>query len=194
MPLSNIFSFWQKIPFLGKIVVGMSAGLLTLALLFPPTKMEVDLEGVHFSTAHSSKMYFKNVRSYYYRIQEDRQSGFTLYRHKGFSYPENSDGLRMIIIDNWRVDEAYIFFEFADHETKFFLEVPQISPDLLPLNQVNNELLYEGAKAMFLAYQKGYEVTIKSEFGISWPLVNDRRYKRAMESTLEDYFRLTGRS
>jgi hypothetical protein len=190
--LSKVFDFWQKIPFLGKIVVGMSTALLALALLFPPKKTEVDLEGVHFSTANSSKMYFKNVRSYYYRIQEDKQSGFVLYRHKGFSYPENTDGMRLMIVENWREDEAYLFFEFSDDESAFFLKVAT-SDSLMPLNQVNTTLLYQSGKALYQAASKGQSHEVFSEFGISLPLPTERRYQRALQATLEDYFRLTGR-
>lgn len=62
-----------------------------------------------FRTTQPSRLYFKNMRAYYYNQEVQPGTKVDLYTLKKFSQSDNIPLLIPTIADNWLQDEAYIF-------------------------------------------------------------------------------------
>lgn len=184
-------SKWNQIPFLTKVVVGFCIGLFGLALLFAPSPQPVDWQLVSFTTKTPDLLYFKNVRSYYYRLTEDDKSGFHLYRNKGFAFPEFEEPLRLMLVQNWRSDEAFIFFELNEAYPNGQLAWDGLQKPLALTHQ-NTEQQFEIAAQLYNALLMDVPIFLDQN-GAKTPLFDTHRYRRAVIVTLEDYFKLVGK-
>ena len=190
--LPHLKTRWSRIPILNKLVVGFCLGLFSLALLFAPEPQPVRLDEVGFSTKAPDLLYFKNVRSYYYRLTEDETSGFHLYRNKGFAFPQFEEPLRLMIVHNWRNDEAFIFFELQDSLKTASVVWDGLETPLLLHNQ-NTEQQFIIAALLYNALLAEKKIFLV-EPGRKHKLFEGHRYKRAVLVSLEDYFKLVGKA
>ncbi|MCH8554239.1 MAG: hypothetical protein LAT76_03715 [Schleiferiaceae bacterium] len=194
---SKLFSRWRRMPFLGKMVFYFVGALLALAFLFPPKATPVNYEVVSFFATQPDQIYFKNVRSYYYRLKEDKDAGFLLYRHKGFNHLSfYEDPLRLMIVHNWRIDEAYVFFETEEVDIDHGIIITLNNKEqYFTLKKLNNEGHFKVAAACYNALLQGATFQYQSEiFAAPVPLFQNQRQQRALRATLEDYFRLVGKA
>jgi hypothetical protein len=194
---SKLFNRWQRLPFLGKMVIYFVSALLALAFLFPPQSTPVNYDEVTFFATQSDQIYFKNVRSYYYRLKEDKAAGFLLYRHKGFNHLNfEEDPLRLMIVQNWRIDEAYLFFETEEVDIEHGIIIKLNNEEqFFTLKKLNNEGHFKVAAACYNALLKGATFQYQSElYTAPLSLFQTQRQKRALRATLEDYFRLVGKA
>jgi len=72
-----------------------------------------------FHTTAPSLLYFKNMRSSYYQMEEQPGSRIELYRLNRFDDTQSRPILYPIIANNWLQDEAYLFLEKNDYEKGF---------------------------------------------------------------------------
>lgn len=68
-----------------------------------------------FSTTPPSRLYFKNMRSYYYQQRTMPQTRTDLYTLKTLPTQADYPMLIPIIADNWMQDEAYLLLERNNH-------------------------------------------------------------------------------
>lgn len=143
----------------------------------------------------AERLYFKNVRSPYYDIENRRDAKMTVYRHGKRSKDTNSPTLVFSIIINQLNDEAYIFLE------PNFEELPFNVKWSIPEKNQEGEITFEGGDkfAHFEFAQKItplllenaiFEVQVKES---RIPLWVDEKEKNTVMVTIEDYQKLIGK-
>ena len=88
----------------------------------PDRKKKVDPENSKFETLDSSELFFKNMRQYYYDVEEKREAGLEIFRLQDRLDDNKQPLINLSIIFNWRVDKAYVFVEpnqFFKDSTEF---------------------------------------------------------------------------
>jgi hypothetical protein len=177
--LLKIFSYW---------LLGVIA-LVVLFSFFGPKTKSIDLKRVDFNTTSSSALYFKNLRSFYYHIEEDSSSRYHIYKLKRLE--ELNNGISLSIIHNWLLSESYIIFDWDTVAFKsglklFYKEdefVEEISLDDLDSysQYVFAAKLYEFITSDGELYFQGNKEKINPSL------------KKALKTSLKDYFKLVGK-
>ncbi len=151
-----------------------------------------------FSTTAPSRLYFKNMRSFYYRQSTKPETKIDLYTLK--KIPEKADRplLIPIIADNWLQDEAYLLLEPNDH--------PAWRADTLNIKWEDPKTGASGAIAManpnilmqldiagFLEMHlnSGHRISFLSQNNDWQPLFTQREDISNFLTTTKDYVRLT---
>ncbi|MAY84270.1 MAG: hypothetical protein CMP59_09065 [Flavobacteriales bacterium] len=161
---------------------------LTLFWAFGPKAKKIDLNEISYNTTESSTLYFRNMRAYFYDLNDDEKSGFNIYRIGSREKTESK--LHFMIIHNWRLNEAYIMLEsdLIDIE-KENLSLILVS-DTLALEAKDAEANYTFAAKLFEALERGSEVALISgsdEFSFS------ESELKSIKKSLKDYFKLVGK-
>lgn len=165
--------------------------IILIALLFPGKK--IDLRDINFRTSASAKIYFKNMRSYFYDIEENDASNYKLYRINSRE-KDSSKTFNFIIIDNWLIEETYIMLEtslvsFPDSS----LQIKYIESDkeqYIQLNEAHNEANYIFAAQLFEPLTKKKQLYLY-RLGEWIPFTQDEQ--KSLKKSLEDYFKLVGK-
>ncbi len=181
MNLKRVFFSWILVTLLGIILV---------ALFGPPPK-PIDWKTPRFSTSQSSSLYFKNLRAYYYDNIAMDSSGMEFLRIRSRNDSPISDSLQLVIVRNWRLDEAYLLFEKRDGEA--WIENFEISWTNEDKTGKIRTTGYGPEGHFALAAQLLYELDRNSEI-----FLNDaqnpmsERSKKSLKRSLKDYFKLLG--
>lgn len=180
-PLFKWFLIWS-----GSMALGVA-----LFWIFGPTAKKIDLAEVNFTTTESAVLYFKNMRAYFYDKEEEEKSGFNLYRIG--SREEGKSKLHFIIVQNWKMNEAYIMTE----SDQFDIETAPIqiicrtaSTDTISLSAPDAESNYIFAAQLFTALERDASLSIlggNNEQGI------DNAQSKSLKTSLKDYFKLVGK-
>lgn len=93
-----------------RIVLLFVASLLLLTFLFPHKPVLKNWSEFSFSTSSQSRIYFHNIRSFWYLLEEENGQGIRIHRYKKWS--QNTCGIYPMIVEQWKTDEASIYFEF----------------------------------------------------------------------------------
>ena len=99
---------WQKVnPALRYmlLVVGI---LMGLAFLFPPEEQPLDLSTARYGTTSDKRLYFQNVRSYYYHQDRQSKEPMVIYRLKKRSAALDSVSLPLDIVQNPQQGSAFL--------------------------------------------------------------------------------------
>lgn len=162
--------------------------MVGLALLFPHQQEWRDNAKLTFDTTSDSRLYFNNMRSLWYHIEEDEISGMNIYRHRDQD-SSLTDGLRCQILLQWRSDEASILFYPAGDsnalEWAFATDLDTLAFRLDTMNRDDHALagywyctrLLNGNDPEILNFNNN-------------PVTYPDREKDNLEETLLDYFRL----
>lgn len=149
-----------------------------------------------FRTTDPSHLYFKNIRSVKYTVEEQPQSRIELYRWAQFSTTPKRPILYPVIANNWLQDEAYLFLETNDFEkgfaqpltlqlaTKGDTTVVQLAP---PTPQAQHEL----ATALRKHLLQGGNVMVQAADSSFYPVLKDNRDRQYFVTTVKDYLKLT---
>jgi len=170
--------------------VAMIVGMVLFSA-FGPTAKEISLDEINFKTTESSALYFKNIRSYFYDLEEEKKSGFKIYRLS--SRPATAKNkLHFMILHNWRMNEAYIMAESEQIDkgkASMRLLIGQ-SNDTISLDGADAEANFRFAAQLFTAMEKEESVSLLS---------NDEAYSfeqselKSIKKCLKDYFKLVGK-
>lgn len=179
-----------------KLVQIFAGTMVVLVLLIFATQPEHNLlkkRELSFIVLESDALFFKNLRQYYYDKEFHEDAGYELFRHPD-QKPLDVHEPRLVILNNWLMDEAYIMFENKDG-----------SPIQAKLRVKNdgNEIVYDlqGANAnqqqQIAAEIYQSLVGSKSTFQIfkdnNWVVIWDTESKRkTINGVLKDYFKLVG--
>lgn len=163
--------------------------VMGLSFLFAPTPQPVDWSEINFHTESSSEIYFHNMRSYYYRIDEREKAPFILYRLKR----GGSGNLSFMIIENRNADEAYVYCEWGDIFNE--MDNPQVffGKDTIPEEnfvQFNNEDHYRFAARCYRSLLLREQITIRDRYNVVNQLFADKKQQKNALILLEDYFKL----
>tara|TARA_R110000868_G_scaffold236861_4_gene490927 strand:+ start:996 stop:1556 length:561 start_codon:yes stop_codon:yes gene_type:complete len=172
-------------------LLGMTAMVVLIALLFPGK--HVDLKEINFKTSSSSRIYFKNMRSYFYDSEQDKASNYQLNRISTREI-DDSNTFNFIIIDNWLLDEAYIMLEtnlvdFPDSSIKIKY-VESNEEKFIQLKEANNEANYIFAAQLYEVISRKNQLSIYQSN--KWTPFSQEELK-SLKKSLEDYFKLVGK-
>ena len=172
--------------------------MLVLMALGAPEKTELNKTGVSFQTGESAEMYFKNMRSFFYKIHEDKKSGFTIYRIKSRNVDSTSASLSYALVNNWRHDETYILTEpnpalHSLDDIQLQIEFEDGSQYLDSFYLADSYRHYLIAEQVFKAIQQDsshFQLIYNQQKVEIW---SDENERKSIRRTLKDYFKLTGR-
>lgn len=187
-----MLGIWQKFKNLSPPVqwlIIFIVMVLGLSFLFAPRPQPVDWSEISFHTQSSAEIYFHNVRSYYYRINEREKAPFILYRLKR----GGSGTLSFMIVENRQADEAYIFADIPEDIRQ--LERVTIAFDNdssweSGLGKFTNEDHFRLAARTYghlLRDEQIYLLNLKDTVD---QLFADKQQRRNALTVLEDYFKL----
>lgn len=161
--------------------------LVVCFAIFVPSQSSIHLEEIKFSTSQSSRLYFKNLRSYYYEKDEVEKPGFILHQYKS----DGEENLRFLIVDNWKHDEAYIIAESAivniDEEILQIMWTRGNESDTISLKELDAEAHYVFAAQLYdKLLQEGELAIIKKTDSFLFT----GNEKKSLKITLKDFFKL----
>lgn len=86
--------------------------LIPLAFACNPDKeTRVDANAPQFETTQQSMLFFKNVRSMSYDLEDNQRAGMFIYRFKDRQTDTMQAAVNVALMNNWRNELAYVFIE-----------------------------------------------------------------------------------
>ncbi len=191
---------YDKISPPAKWLIAFIIIVLGLSFLFAPRPHPIVLTEISFTTTSSSRLYFKNVRSYYYNIYPREKPPFTIYRLKRRIRDTNQAYLQFMIIDNQSADEAYIYAESSpvfkqyDSLAVFIPNVKDTTDRLAFLSTMISEDHYLFAGVVFTKLLRGEKVFLMNKSDTLTELFTGKKELRNASTVLEDYFKLVNKN
>ncbi|MFN7118632.1 MAG: hypothetical protein ACK4TA_17675 [Saprospiraceae bacterium] len=151
-----------------------------------------------FRTTPPARLYFKNMRSYYYQQSTEAETKIDFYTLKKFQDPEERPLLMPVIADNWLEDEAYIFFK--NDQTDLFTDTLHLqlednnNMDTLVWTKFDYEGQYLMIQQLFEALQKGHKINVYSQRKTWIPLFDNQSEYANFLRVVNDYYNLTEKS
>lgn len=186
-------------PKLGKWLIAFIIGALGIALIIGPGPATDTFYVVNFKTTSSSLIYFKNIRSFYYSINEKDKTPFVLYGYRDWNDRDTDPALEFSIISNPLMDEAYIFSKFNtaylnyDSLSLYIMGLDGSTQKKKSLKRLNNEDHYLIAATVYsnlFEEKETYLLNGEDTLGTLYP---DPRDAELAKIVLGDYFNLVGR-
>lgn len=167
--------------------------ILLAALSFPEHKPLKKLDEVSFHVQENEELYFKNIRSYYYEMEERQDAQFHLYRLKTRRKDSLTPTLNLAIVNNWKMDEAYILIEpnFKTDGGYSIILNSGNEMDTIKSEFLNTPQQYLLATKIYQTLAAEGTVTIKKEE--EYELFNDESDRQVIMRVLKDYFKLIGK-
>jgi hypothetical protein len=154
-----------------------------MSILLSPKAPEKDLMALNFKYTQSGKMYFHNIRSFYYT--RDNYRGFQRYQLKKL---EKTDvPLNFVLLENLASEELFIA-PMIDSNW-LHSEVFIASDTVFELLNSNRDYMHTLAAHIFLALENGEDVRLRNRAGETWSMQEDVYIRKGIETVLFDYFR-----
>lgn len=150
---------------------------------------KVEETSIRFRTTDATRLYFHNVRSIRYKIDEIGKDRMQVCRHKDFV--EHPPALFPVIANNHMHDEAYIVHEMADslRQGSAFLLIGKPATDTLSLTLRTHEAHYRFAQKLYNAIiaDQPLQICVKQTCD---DYLTDQEIRKAVRLVYRDYFRL----
>lgn len=166
--------------------------LIGLAILTAPESKPVDYQEVSFDTSSDSRLYFQNIRSYYYDIDRFSKKPMEIYRLKRRSSEKDEERINFDIIRTPGMDQAFIY----THIGKRFLSCDSLhlAFEMYPLQKslqmLDSEQHFEIAAMVYTSLLSEKAIYLLCKGDTLEELYLDKGAQLDVEITLEDYFRL----
>lgn len=189
--------YWEKfraLPLPAQWLVYFVLGLLILSFLFAPEVKPVDYRDISFSTTADSRLYFNNIRSYYYHIDNRSKAPTAIYNLKRRSPERDSTNLNFSIIHYPGAEEVFIFsalgkaYEQYENLKVSFIKYPN---EAERLNGIDREGHFRIAAKSYSSILDNQAVFLLNGSDTICQLFADKASLLDAEITLEDYFKLT---
>ncbi len=173
--------------------------VLGVSIIFAPRPRPVNLEEIGFSTSSSSRLFFKNTRSYYYDIYTQEKPPFVLYRLKRRIRDSSKAPLQFMIIENSMADEAYIFVENRlSQPPTAKLAIMLGATDKFPAERfaiegINNEQHQLLAAKVYRRLLQNEQMHLVNGNDTLRELFEMKKDRSNAEIVLEDYFKLVNK-
>lgn len=148
----------------------------------------------HFHTTAPSRLFFKNMRSFYYQAEETPEK---MDRYQLRKIQKDSDDLIFIpvILDNWLEDEAYIRvqpnFEYPSGDTLTIYWSAGRQEGTYTLSAAQNQDHYDFAKQLYESLLAGHQLWMLDEDRQKLLVFTDQADRANYITTLRDYYKLT---
>ncbi len=174
-----------------KFLLTIASIALLCSCMHSTTPKQPDQPDPKFRTTQPSRLYFKNMRSYYYQQSTQPSTRIDLYNLKKHKpYP-----IQPIIADNWMQDEAYILLEchaceqFPD-TLLFRKSTTQESSDTYTYAGRDPYAQLALANWLFDALQAGHKIELRT-INQEWvPILQTVPDRSAFLHVMKDYLRL----
>jgi len=164
--------------------------MFLLVIVTQPDQRPDKLKAEGFATTQSSRMYFQNIRSFYYLKSEEGGGMLEAYRLKSLFETTEAPVIPFVIYQNTLTSEAYIRVDTAFVDPRY--RQIQIEMDtmrmVLPFPDADQESQYEFGKVVYKVLRDDGSLSFLSEEGEEIPVSGQQ--KTQIKMTLTDYFRL----
>lgn len=162
------------------------AGMVGFCYITYPTYSPIKSSAYSAHVIADRRIYFMNLRRYYYEEETDSASNFRLYNLKKWPQTKEDTLFRFILIDNWLQDEMYIMPKVNDaHKTARLLT----DEKSLLLENSNAEQWHKIAITCYLALNENKKVFL-ADGATKIELFTTNETKKAALTVLEDYLKL----
>jgi len=157
--------------------------------------VKIDPGTPRYETTDASELFFKNVRSPYYDLEENEAAGMRIYRFNERMQDLSKPILHVLLAHRWKQDEVFVMVEPAGLWT---------DSDKIIVNYKNNEngdhgqleylpgnvdAQYRFAALLYLQITAGS--TFKAVIdGVEIPFLEDKKTRDAVRIPLVDFYRL----
>lgn len=166
---------------------------LSLAFLFAPEAREVNYEEVSFKTTSDSRLYFNNVRSYYYKIDRFSKKPMEIFRLKRRSAERDSFSLNFAMAHYPGGENAFITLEIGrafEQCDSLYVKFEKY-PDPEPLKLIDGEQQFKVAAKVYSSIIAEQAIYLYCGQDSLKQLYTDKASELDAEIVLEDYFKLT---
>ncbi|MCU0446177.1 MAG: hypothetical protein MUE85_14820 [Microscillaceae bacterium] len=155
------------------------------------------IKQANFKTRPDTEIYFKNVRQLYYDREEQTNTKLNLYRFAQRSKTDQKPAINLVIVHNWRYNEAYLLVE----TNNFFPKTPPFKLFWRNKNGRDGTIFFEnGDKTAHFAFANALYQGVLDEYvfyqsvrGQEVTILNSRVEREAIRITMLDYLKLTGK-
>lgn len=174
--------------------------LFLLVAACSPTGSPTEAPAVdrRFRTSVPSQLYFKNIRSTSYQLEEDERTQTNHYTLRNVPDTARTPFLVATIIENWLHDQAYLSLSWRalPHEVDLPITFVQLSAagEVDTLMQWHDQRWgsqYEIAGLVHEKLQLSQQITIQGINGQITPVFKDGDAQRAFQITYVDFLNLT---
>ncbi len=146
----------------------------------------------------SARLYFRNIRSYYYDIKPHEASHFILYQLKSRERDTLITHLDFTIVENILRGEAYIYLDLSTPgkqyaQARVLLSNYSSPSEAEPLYDLNNEGHFRTAAFIWKGLLQDEKFYLLDGLDTITEFLNNPRHRSNAEIVLEDYFKLTGK-
>lgn len=166
---------------------------LALSFLFAPEPQVVDYEAVSFNTTSDSRLYFNNVRSYFYKIDRFSKKPMQIFRLKRRVPERDSLSINFSIAHYPGAEQAFIIVEPGKAYEQCDSLVVKFDkyPDSEPLKLINGEQQFKLAAKVYSSLLEDSGIFLCCGSDTLQRLYQDKSSQLDAEIVLEDYFKLT---
>lgn len=161
----------------------------------PDKDRVLDSENLRTKTSDPSVLFFKNVRSPFYSLEENKEAGVNIYRLTDELESQRPNDIGFSIIHSWKTDNAYIFVEPKGvYDSLSLLEIKAMQNDsshsLIKYSEGNavEQALFASKIYNEMISGSSFELLHENESVELW---NKPKRKEAIRILLYDYFNLT---
>jgi hypothetical protein len=154
---------------------------------------QIDVNDFRVNTTDASELFFKNVRSTYYKVEENEAAGLRIYRKN--SWEGTRAILPLAIVVSWKQDKAFVLVEpkeplsATDPITIHWKNEAEGSKGTIQVTLNNHKAHFELAVALYNKILE--ECSFMLEHGGSEITILDTEEKReSFRVSMYDYFRL----
>jgi len=155
----------------------------------------LDPNEVRFETTDASKLFFKNTRRSFYKLEEIPDAKLEVFRWKG-EWNNALPQLTLALVNNWRYDEAYLliepnaFIDLNNLKLRWKSETGEIGEIRFEPGNKTNHARFAGLVYQQLRNESQFEVWADGKWQ---PFFTDADSQEAFEMTVYDFYRLTER-
>lgn len=176
-----------------KWFIAWAIAMILLVILSLPDERPAKIDTIGYGTTESAELYFKNVRSFYYRHKTEATGIFDVYRLENI-FLDSVPTLPFAIYNNWRTNETFIRLDTAFLNAKAYqgvvVDSAGIQLDTIRFPEMTNESQYLFARDVYKVLVKQQKIGLAQRDEIIW---FSESMNRSIKRTLTDYFTLLGK-
>lgn len=168
--------------------------VLTLSFIFAPEPKPVNWNKFETHTTSDSRLYFNNIRSFYYHRYPEEKPPMVLYRLKNRIKDTADVQLHFTIVLNILTDEAFTVAEWQNlpwpKEDMLLTAYTDKDTVKLPINYLSAPAEYKLARVIYNTLQKEGQFYLAHNNDTVVRLLHQPKQRETAETVLRDYFKL----
>lgn len=177
----------------------MRRAVILLAVLLLSCKLDgdkrVNLEDFDFKTGDDTEIFFKNVRQYYYDLEENKVAKLNIFRYEDRVVEADHPLLNLAIVINYLQDEASLILEPSNFNSDAAILLQfkdnKNSVEELSLTEFNRMEMLRFINGIYEALISKKRVFVEVAPENFQPILVDSKEREAFRITVSDYYRLT---